>query len=355
MAAKSVSVAQQVKDMFPDDFAYKDSKEGNKTAPTRWTIIHRKAKDTASGVLKTLHQNKINSVPIYDADAKKWLGFIDDHDLMTFAFKTFLADLSKEKEKKEDNSKTFQLFSDQDTKAMYDKLQKMGNFVESVISKSNATCAEVGSYNDRNAWKPVKWTDPVQTLIEIFGTTKVRRIPVIGDNNQVQQVITRSDVIEWMHENMNSFPELKITPMHKASTVKKDACTLPLTARAIDAFRLMVTAGVSAVGVTDGEGKIVGVIKFTDVKRADGNIGPRLHLPLHEYLQQQEKKKHLILSNLAAFSGAINMLNQHVARRIFIFDPNTNRPHGVFSQMDALIELHIHIKSQEPKEGTTKA
>jgi len=195
--------------------------------------------------------------------------------------------------------------------------------------------------------EPVKWTDSVNSIIETFATSKARRLAVIGDNSQVQQIVSRADVIEWIHENMNSFSELKVTPMHKAGTVKKDAFTLPLTARAIDAFRLMVQTATSAVGVTDGEGKVIAAIKLTDVKRADGNIGPRLHLPLHEYLQQQEKKKYLILSNLAAFSGAINMLNQHAARRIFIFDPNTNRPYGVLSQFDAVDEFHRFLKAQE--------
>jgi len=344
----------QVKDIFPEDYGYKDSKEGSKTTLTRWTLLFRKAKDSAVSVLKTLYQNKINAVPVYDAEGKKWLGFVDDQDLVLWAFRSFFAELRKETGTKEPQpGAEFQLLTELESKSMFEKLQKMGNFVETVVGKSNTTAADVGSFTGRNAWHPVKWTDSIYAVLEVFATTKVRRVPVVGDNGQVQHVITRSDLVDWTLENLGHYPELKTCPLFKLASAKKDAYTLPLSARAADAFRLMALHNVSAIGVIDGEGKVVCNVKLTDVKRAEGNIGPRLHLPMNEYYQLQEKKRNLILSNLAAFGGAVNMLCQHTARRMFVFDPNTNRPVGVFSQIDAIDELYRYLS--RPDSGSTTA
>jgi CBS domain-containing protein len=46
----------------------------------------------------------------------------------------------------------------------------------------------------------------------------------------------------------------------------KDVITIGVNGRAIDAFKIMTDRGVSAVGVVDEEGKLVGNISVRDIR-----------------------------------------------------------------------------------------
>jgi len=176
----------------------------------------------------------------------------------------------------------------------------------------------------------------------------VRRIPIIGENNQLQYILTRTDLCDWFFDNINSFHDLKTMPLTKVSSAKKEVFAMPYTARAADAFTLLQQKGVSAIAVTDHEAKVVASVKFTDIKRVDGNIGPRLCMDLHGYWSVQEKKKVLPISHLVAFGGVVNMLHSRSQRRVFVYDPTTSRPVGVISQSDVIDEIVRFKKELEP-------
>jgi len=237
------------------------------------------------------------------------------------------------------------IFRAQDIKQIVEKLQRIHNFVETLVARGNRTAGQVASLTTRNAWRPLTWTNTLADAFELFSTTKVRRVPIIGEHNQLHYILTRPDLVDWFHDNINLFNDLKTSQITRIPSAKKEPVLMPYTARAADAYFILHQKGVSAVGVTDHEGKVVASVKLSDIKRVDGNIGPRLAMGLHEYWTHQEKKRVLYIGNAAAFGGVVHMLHNRSQRRVFIFDPTNNRAVGVVSQSDVIDEV-IRFKQQ---------
>jgi len=116
--------------------------------------------------------------------------------------------------------------------------------------------------------------------------------------------------------------------------------------KAIEAFRTMVTKGVSGVGVIDDHGVLVNSISIRDLKTigSDARLFWRLYQTVNNFLAKEKKEfsdkpRHPIYATPQDTLGdIIKSLATHEIHRLFVVDGN-HKPIGIISLRDVLLEI----------------
>jgi len=122
----------------------------------------------------------------------------------------------------------------------------------------------------------------------------VHRVAVIGANGKTENVLTQTDIVRFLITKIDEHPwffDTTVKEMHLG--LEKRIITCHQSAKAIKAFKLMDEHKVSAVGVVDDRGRLVGNLSASDLKGqgiADWGQGAdpfgTLQMPVMSFLQQ---------------------------------------------------------------------
>mmetsp|Transcript_1047 Transcript_1047/g.1438 ORF Transcript_1047/g.1438 Transcript_1047/m.1438 type:complete len:326 (-) Transcript_1047:45-1022(-) len=237
---------------------------------------------TVENASKILHEHKILSAPIFDELNWKPAGFLDVLRLLQYtSFHEFFHQAAK-------GSKDFEkiLFS----------LGSVGD-----VLKNDARASHVSIY------KP---TDPLSTLLQEFSQGYHRvLVYTLPDNanapssyahTNCYRLISQSDVVHFLLKkaNNNELPE------HMMEIIKRPLSELNLgnplgnklilvkkSQAAIDAFVEMSSKNVSAVPVTDENGKIVANLSASDLRGITGHQLSDLNLHVLDFIEKRTGKK----------------------------------------------------------------
>lgn len=170
-----------------------------------------------------------------------------------------------------------------------------------------------------------------------------------GKSNRLVRFLTQSDLLHFISANLKDFAvdvsvgnRLGSQPVYCVSS----------TAKTIDAFREVINRKVSALGVLDNNGILVGNVSIRDLAHvARYTPSTDLQLPLGEFINQLKKKNLVLPRELIAcletdtVRTVIQQLDSNHIHRIYVVDAN-NKPLRVISLGDIFTFLLKSLKSK---------
>jgi predicted transcriptional regulator len=194
--------------------------------------------------------------------------------------------------------------------------------------------------------------------------TNYHRIVLKDDSGRLTGIVTQSLICKYLSDNLHRIkfdPKLseKIQNFpHKTASVM----VVDRTATVLDAFVQMHASKLSAVGIVDEEGRLVGNLSASDLK-VWHLYENRLRLLLRsvdKFLNHTRKFQYragdfvVTLKNDNTWLDLLNAFNKNFVHRVYIVD-NNNKPSGVISLTDFMKVLvpATATATQEKREGVT--
>jgi CBS-domain-containing membrane protein len=283
------------------------------------TIHHVLANDSASAALKLLTKYNILSAPVLDKERNQYIGFVDMVDLAAF-----IVDIYTEADIMGEN--------------FFSLLEQGERFVTTKVK-------DIINISSRNPFVPVREGSSLFSVVELLAKHKVHRVPVIDHQGRVSNLITQSSIISFLSTHLDKLGDITNQTVGSLLLGHKDVITVGVNARAIDAFKLMTDRGVSAVGVVDEEGKLIGNISVRDIRviATDARLIQRLYLGVREFIYKINAERIDIINPAIACSArdtyglVVQRLAASRVHRIYVVD--SHLPVGVISLSDALLPL----------------
>jgi CBS-domain-containing membrane protein len=139
----------------------------------------------------------------------------------------------------------------------------------------------------RNPFNPVKGGYSLLYAIEALAKERsLHRVPVIDDERQLMNLITQSQVVRFLQQNMHLLGDKRLTPVSEIKGVMHDVFIINIHQKAIDAFHQMVEHGVTGVAIVDDTGRMRGNLSLRDLKAmsTDGRFFWRLYQTVENYI-----------------------------------------------------------------------
>jgi len=228
------------------------------------SVVEVKTTDTVDSAFRALVEHKILSAPVWDEEAKKYLGFFDITDALTLIYSVDL------------------LIS-----AIPDSMLKVSTAMRLAASGSaSPDCSELlvstifegPDDEDRDeagaAWHPVTMDTPMSEVIVLLAT-ETRRVPVMDASGRVCKILSQSHITSVLNDTLKELeakneklPDVfNQTPRSSGGFGIREVLTVSSeTQTAKDAFRMIIENGVSAIGVLDDDGKLLASITTKDIR-----------------------------------------------------------------------------------------
>jgi len=273
--------------------------------------------DPLSTVFKGLVDARILSAPVYDAVHRSHNRFVDMVDIVAYFVTHY-----NEKELSDPQA------------------------IQPMMSEP---CSNISDASGRDPFLPVESTAPLQTAVMKMVKWKVHRIPVIDSEGELMTLITQSQVLKFLYQNMSKYGDLAYTSVGLlCNMVHSPVTTIPLNAKVIEAFKMMQEKRISAVAVVDGSGKLVGNISVSDLKLIgyDGSMFSRLHYPVSQFLKLLTSDNNLeapiTVSSDSKFREVVSKLVLSRIHRVYLTN-EAGVPTGVITQHEVLAALLHHL------------
>lgn len=163
----------------------------------------------------------------------------------------------------------------------------------------------------------------------------------------LKQFVTRTDMLNFVNENLEFWGDSLDVPIHTANCHTCDPKTVLDSKITIDAFREMTLNHISAVAVIDNEGRLTGNLTARDVKYLLESPQNLIELPLSEFLSKVENRhsNYALCHTTNTMKHALTLMKGAAVHRVWIVDEH-RRPIGVLSISDVCRFLN-HIELPE--------
>jgi len=293
-------------------------------------LITATTSDSLTCAFQKLCENKILAIPVVDTTGTP-KGIVSVIDIICY-----LNDKFDEESLKGSIKHTFDFFSLVITK-------------REISDKSIATLGEIGEYD------PIVMIDDDKNLsdvIHLMVNQGSRRVLIQSRESQsLIGLVTQTSLLKFLWDSSKdelktSFWDTKISDIPNLAA-KREVVTVKSTDAAYTAFKKMKTNGISAVGVVDDSGKLVGNISASDVKLLGFNLDyfQALAFTATEYLQTVREKSGAVEEVVSIREGGsdtvgvvVQKLLDKCIHRLYIVD-SQDKPVSVISLTNILANL----------------
>lgn len=279
------------------------------------------------------------SAPAYDEASKKYVGFLDVKDLVSWVV---FAEEEKSRDAKRRSSTDKLAVPAADFRNVYDTAARMYNNPESGVTVSYLA--------RRHAFRPVH---PDSTLLEVvttLGSIGVHRVPVVDKaTGRVVDIISQSTVIGIVQKNAEKLAGLLGKTVNETQIGSRPVMPVNANDTAIAVFQEMSRRDRSGMAVIDPEnGRFLGNTSSSDLKLLLGRIDvatPLLHGTIMEFLsavrqsEVTDKDRHpaIAISRNDPIRLAVARLAVARIHRVFVADDAHGfKPEAVVSITDVL-------------------
>jgi len=283
-------------------------------------VVVVKSNETPYEGFKKLLENNILSAPVYDLVAKKYTGFLDMKDLISFV-----------------------VFVDDDQKS------NVPNNLQAIITSGcklfkvpteGVSCTYLSR---RNSFHPVSKSDSLLDVCKILAKG-LHRVPVVDDNGEVVDIISQSSIISFLHKHASQTKHETVLTIKELHIGTNAVISATADTKAIDVFRLMDNKKISGVAVVDEEGKLIGNTSGSDLKLFIKTLSVDiLQEPITQFLKKirQEsveiRSPTISCSSRDTLSMLIGKLASTKVHKIFVADDSSGyKPLAVVSITDIL-------------------
>jgi CBS domain-containing protein len=186
----------------------------------------------------------------------------------------------------------------------------------------------------------------LKQVIEVLHTNKFRRLPIIGDNNELQGIIVIADIMRWLQSEANDV-EQKVS-----SLMTTDLVTIEVTETVKTAIQIMQKKDLGCLPIVVKGTRLVGIITERDILNFKGLSTEHLNTSVSQYLRDEE---FLILPFEATVQETLDKLVEKDVRRAFLVEKN--KLTGILTAADILngfIKMGGDIKSQPASDLATQ-
>lgn len=274
---------------------------------------------TVEAAVKFLSEKNILSAPVVDAKTKDCVGIIDMLDIVHYI-----------------------------VRAAPEPSQLHENYFKSLEMFGRVIALETVNYvlnaSGRDPYVPIYHENPVTLLVSLFAKG-IHRAPVLDANNKVINTTSQSDIVRYLaeHLHMGKAKAMGETPVSKLGLGANTPVVVFHDDSVLKALQTIKEKGVSAVGVVDEQGKLVGNFSASDLKGLYREQLPSLTLSVREYLKKHSPKSLSPISTPkdATLMEVAKMLKENKLHRLWVLDEN-RKPAGVITLTDlmGLVENH---------------
>lgn len=303
-----------------------------KDVPFKGEVLEFDTSVTLGKALHSLADNGVLSAPVWDAKAKKYLGFVDVFDLMTLAVGVdvlmhILPESVLKKPKSED--------------LLFQKEMTLGEMLDGQTESAF------------NPWCPVEEGSKFRDVVRLLAS-KARRVPVLSKTTgKVIQIISQSHVCQLLYERVKAGGVLTDTTPGTTGLGMKEVFVVKDTDQARDAFQLMVDKRVSSVCIIDENGEILTAVSTKDIRllprleSAGLERNNLLDMNVREFVGLVRRATEIdgksraacvtvdINTPLATVLGKLAATKMH---RVYVIDAH-HKPVGVISVSDVVVAL----------------
>jgi len=271
-------------------------------------------------------KHNFQAVPVLQKTGRKWYGFLDMADIVAYVCSQFGGT---------------QLSSSEDFWALFNKEEKF----------REATVRDVMKWplGFRNPFHPVKGGYSLFYAIEAMAREKhLYRVAVIDDDRQLLNLITDSQVLAFLDQNLDKIGPLLDKPISEMQEVFTDVPQITESQPTIEAFNMMAKEGIHGVAVVNDAGVIVGTLSVRDLKAMapDGSLFWRLYGSAKNFLQKLHSEYAGVgrpftvqtCTENDTLKTVIRRLATNKIHRIFIVNEK-NVPIGVVALRDVFNEI----------------
>lgn len=216
------------------------------------TLVEFGKEDLIRDAFDALVQNSFLSAPVYDADAKKYIGMVDLRDIVGRYF-------------------------------FYESNKRLG-FVLSLRKNEGPivfTVDKLVNFSGMDKFQPISGEATLLEALEVrfhfvwyseeFAKSQIHRMPIMKNESQVEKILTQSSIIEFLAQSdIGNSGNKTVGELEKllggTSGLKDLLLHIKEEEPAQKAFELMQQFNVHGVPVLDKDGKIVGNISVTDLQ-----------------------------------------------------------------------------------------
>jgi len=275
---------------------------------------------------KILVENNILSAPVLDEKTKKYTGFLDIRDLVSFV-----------------------VFVDDDQRS--DVPQNLHELIMHgcKLFKVDLEGVTPTYLSRRNPFRPVKTTDTLLQVCQLLASG-LHRVPVVDDSGKVVNIVSQSTVIQFLNQHIKDIRHEISKTLGELGLGSKPVVSVSQDTPAIDTFRLMDNKKISGVAVVNAQGKFVGNTSASDLKLFLKTLSLELlNKPIVEFLKiiRQDsidiKSPTISCSSKDALDTAIQKLAATRIHKLFVADDSDGyKPSAVVSITDILGYLLKH-------------
>jgi len=180
---------------------------------------------------------------------------------------------------------------------------------------------------------------PVSSLLHMFHNGYCRAA-VTNAHGELMGVVTQTDVIRFISNNLDSLGKLKDKTLEHLGLVQKRHYEIRVHTLAICAFFLLWSSQEKALAIVDHEDRLVGNCSVSDLKGLSQQNFGNLRLPVMEFLRtelQGDTIPTVTVRPQDTFETAIKRLMQNSVHQIWVVDDH-HVPLGVVN-LESIIGL----------------
>jgi len=260
-------------------------------------------------IFEVLTENRILSVPIFEKG--KYTRFIDMLDLLVYSINVIGEDAIR---------------------SGYETFKSHSGFV--------ASCKELADASHRNPFVAIDLLASVQHAINRMTSGSLHRMAVLDSDGQLSDILTQSSIIRYLYNNVDQLDNADKS-LEELKVGRENVHTVPMDRSAYHAFKQMIELGVSGLGVTDSDGKLVANISATDIKKFgyDNYLLSNMFLTLDKFLvldkeSGAEVPPVITVSSSDTLRTLLQRFSETRVHRLYIQDGEEHK--GVISMGDVL-------------------
>jgi len=281
--------------------------------------------DKVSEVFKGLVRQNFLSAPVLMKTKHKWYGFVDINDIVEFYIENFGDQLGNE------------------GKAVWDTIAEKEGFLEKTVDDVMKS-----PRRKANVFHPITVGYSLWYALETLAREhELHRLPIIDSDWNLKSVLSLTQVIEFLYDNLGNLGTIKDKPVGQITGVMKPVWSINHNDPAIAGFKLMQEKNVGGIAVVDDSGALVGLLSQRDLKaiRLEDALFRRLFQQARNFLQHLREefkddhpKRKKVLHEGDTLEHAITLLVENKIHRAFVVDKD-NKPIGVVSMKEILLEI----------------
>jgi len=264
-----------------------------------------------------LLDNRILSAPVWSEEEKKYVGFLDMRDFVSFV--VFFHHSAAE------GGTSF-------VNIMREGLKTFNTPVDGITVTYLAR---------RHQFRPVNEGATLADVIERLSHS-VARVPVVNAAGKVIQIISQSAIVQFINGHGK---ELDLSQTVESTQIgSRPVISVAKDVPAIEAYKILETNNRSGIAITDESGKICSATSARDLKGFLANPSiERLHLPIFEFLKAiRQESVDIIAPTITVQSNndlryVIGKLAATRVHRVFVVESDESyKPVAVISVKDVM-------------------